>query len=203
MSDLRPIALRLFVAIELSESWRSQLAALSSDARSLGLNDYRWVSPELLHITLLFLGTQPSSLLPDIRAALEAAASMTPPFTLRLGGLGGPAGRLTRGLWVVVEDEARLGTLRARLERRLERSGIAFDQKALRPHVTLARARRSGRETPAPTPCLNGALRHAEPQAVEQIALVRSDLGHDGPRYTVLARASLAGVGARRGCSTL
>jgi len=203
VSNDRLSALRLFVAIELSDAWRTHLAALRLDSRSPGPDRYRWVSPELLHITLLFLGAQPSPLLPAIHAAVEAAAAMTAPFTLRLGGLGGFGGRRARVLWVAVEDGSGLGRIRARLGEQLDRLGLAYDRKPLRPHVTLARARGPGCGIPAPVACPGDALSRPEPQAVEHIALVRSDLGHKEPRYTVLARALLVGGAARTECGTL
>ena len=197
MSDDGSGPLRLFVAIELSDSWRTHLAALRSESWSAGSERYRWVSPELLHVTLLFLGAQPSPLLPEIRAAMEAAAAMAAPFTLRLGGVGSFGGRRGHVLWVAIEDGSGLRRIRTRLDEQLDRLGLAYDRKPLRPHVTLARARGSGRGIPAPLAYPDDALSRPGPQAVEHIALVRSHLGHTGPRYTVLARAPLAGGATR------
>ena len=59
----------------------------------------RWVRPELMHLTLLFLfGDQPPDALAAIDAALASSAADTAPF--RLGP--GPLGQFARGSQVAV-----------------------------------------------------------------------------------------------------
>ena len=51
--------LRLFVAVELPDAWRAYLAARMAELERLAPGYARWVAPELLHLTVLFLGEQP------------------------------------------------------------------------------------------------------------------------------------------------
>ena len=47
--------IRAFIAVELPDTLRQELAALQSELRSAGA-DVGWVKPENLHLTLKFLG---------------------------------------------------------------------------------------------------------------------------------------------------
>src|SRR5436309_4511044 len=101
----QPKRLRLFVAVELPDEWRT---ALSREARALesavpGFG--RWVDPALMHVTLVFLGSQDLSLQPAIERAIALAAGESAPFRLRLKEPGSFGGRRSlRVVWVGVED---------------------------------------------------------------------------------------------------
>lgn len=194
-----PANLRLFVAIELSAEWRdwlgrvaTQLRAAPGDPHQLRPTPgdaYRWVRPELLHLTVCFLGAQPAEHLPAIVRAVDAGAASGPPFHLHLGRPGGFGGRHPRVIWIGVEDPSgALPRLRAHLDTALDREEIPFDRKPLVPHITLARLRSSGAPvrglptTPSQVPA---------PLPVRQLLLACSHLTLEGPRYEPLHRVGL------------
>ena len=186
-------ALRLFVALELSEEWRRSLESLIARMRQAAPDSYRWVKPQLLHLTLLFLGWQRPHKLPAISEAVEKVAAERPRFRLELGEPGSFGGRRPRVLWVATVDRASaLSPLRARLETEMAARGIVYDPKPLVPHITLARA--AG--TPgSPAFALAGIAKpDAGPLSVDHIALLRSELRRDAPRYTAILRAPMAGA---------
>ena len=166
--------LRLFVAIELSDAWRRSLNNIAAGLRASSGDAYRWVRPDLLHLTLVFLGWQPAGALTKIEEAIDAAAGGRPAFSLVQGQVGGFGGRRVRVIWVAANDPAgALQPLRAALERELD----ARETAASRPATPF------GPQA--------GGRRRAPPLTVRDIVLMRSELGRGGPRYTVLARASL------------
>jgi RNA 2',3'-cyclic 3'-phosphodiesterase len=183
--------LRLFVAVELPPAWREYLAARAQQLERLAPGYARWVAPELLHLTLLFLGEQPTDRLPAIEAATASAAASSRAFTLPLGRLGHFGGAVPRVLWVEATAQGdHLVRLHAALCEQLTARSIAYGAKPLVAHLTLGRARRDA--TPAAGRALTqrlGTLTVPAPPApyrVETITLMRSELSARGPRYTAV-----------------
>jgi RNA 2',3'-cyclic 3'-phosphodiesterase len=179
--------MRLFFAIELPARIRSALGAL----RARAADDYRWVDPELMHLTLAFLGEQPPERLPELEAVGAAAAGGARPFRLALGATGSFGGRRApRVLWVGLGgDLEALAGLQAALAAGLRRGAFPVEDRPFAPHVTLARRR----ESAGPGP-LVGWPPHPPPPtpfAVDALSLMHSRLGRGGPRYTPLRRFPL------------
>jgi RNA 2',3'-cyclic 3'-phosphodiesterase len=181
--------LRLFVAIEVPEEWQRELTRVQRAQDRVSPGYFRWVQPQQMHLTLLFLGNQPAAAVAPITEVLTSVAAGSVSFELALGRVGsfGPA-RAPRVLWVeVVESAGCLSRLRAAAERQLYASGVAFDDRPLRPHITLGRAR----------PSQAGAYRaagtsvRAEPLLVRRLVLFQSRLSPSGPEYTALATPQL------------
>ncbi len=207
----RTSELRLFVAIELSPELRTAVedaarrlrAAVTERLKAGGASGtpLKWVAVDNLHITLKFLGETPRHVLPDIEAAVAAAAAAARPLTLRVGGSGGfPTSGKPHVLWLGAELEpAPLKPLRRALDDELAHLGFARETRPFSAHLTVARVR----ETAPPDDVRligEGLQRHRVgdlgEQQVDAIALIRSELFPSGPRYTPLARFAL-GTGAR------
>ena len=194
-------SLRLFVSVELSEAWRRAAADVAQALRATHERDYRWVRPELYHVTLVFLGEQPRERLGEIEDAMRAAARGLPPLDLELGGLSGFGVDVPRALILAVADPSGgLQALRRRLDQELSERRVPYDRKALKPHLTLGRARvqRGGgpRQRPArgqTGPTLSVPRPDVGPLRVTEIALVKSDLLPGGPNYEALIRVPLGG----------
>lgn len=129
MSDTR----RLFFALWPDGPVRRQLdtvARLYRPAKS------RAIPRNNLHATLIFLGSMPETLLPDI---VQAGASIQPrAFTLTMKQL--QVWRKPQVLCLCPESvPAALQQLHDELAAALHRHEIPFDERSYRPHVTLAR----------------------------------------------------------------
>lgn len=181
---------RLFVGVELDEPWTDLLADTAEQLKPALERRVRWVRPELYHVTLVFLGDQPSDRVPDIDDALTAAASSIQPFSLRPVGLQ-LLGAHERGAIVAGVDDptGRLQKLRAAVDAELRRRGIHFDAKPLVPHITLGRPRNNAGRLSAPPTDLSAS----PPLRVQEIALIKSDLLPTGPRYQPIYEARLSG----------
>lgn len=185
-------SLRLFFAVELPADVQHALGRLRPSSAASAA-DYRWVNPDLLHVTLAFLGQQPRETLPRLSALATAAAAASQPGRLRLGDPGsfGPP-RAPRVLWVgLAGDLEPLLALQSRLADALRTTGFALEDRPFQPHITLARRREgtaSGRPPPWPpasgVPGLNVPLRH--------LTLFQSRLSQSGPAYIALERFPLA-----------
>lgn len=194
--------MRVFVAIELPEDLRLALSKLQT-IFGAPAEAAKWVGPDLLHITMRFLGQISEEQLRSVEAAAGAAGVSTGPFTLETGLPGAfPNERNPRVLWVGLEGERGLESLRNLhdvLEADLVQRGFNGEDKRFSPHITVARVReRAGSEARR---ALGQALADVRSRPigasrtfpVENLTIMRSDLGPGGPRYTPLSGISLSG----------
>jgi 2'-5' RNA ligase len=152
--------------------------------------DYRWVDPTLLHVTIAFLGEQPSEGVDLLERAARQACSASQPGVLRLGSTGHfGSSRAPRVLWVdLAGDVAALAALQANLTRELKTHQFPTEDRAYRPHITLARRRESAQGgPPAGWP---PEIEHVRfPMA--RLTLMHSRLSPRGPTYTPLFHAPI------------
>jgi len=130
--------MRLFVALDFPDAVRHAVRDLIARLRPL-CKSARWVRPEGMHITLKFIGHVPAEKLDPIRAALASVQSSAP-VEIRFRGMGFfPNERRPRVAWCGMEASPNLAQLAADIERGLEPLGIAREERAFVPHLTLAR----------------------------------------------------------------
>ena len=189
--------MRLFVAIDPPTAQRQQVAALIAEARGLA-PEARWQRPESLHLTLVFLGHRPEEQVPAIEAVLAPVAARHQPLQLAIGSAGsfGSPSR-PRILLLRIEGAVEaLATLQRDVSLALEPLGHEPEERAFRPHLTLARSRqmRGDRALAAAREAI-GAGPGGSFEAGE-ILLYQSELSPSGSTYTPLARLPL-GSGAR------
>jgi RNA 2',3'-cyclic 3'-phosphodiesterase len=187
---------RLFVAIELPETW---LRALGAAQRALAdvfetprTPRLRWVRPHGIHLTLKFLGNVPIQRVDELRRLLSEAVPEAPGLTLSLGEPGfftGP-GNLVRVLWVGVRgDLLGLEKLAFAVDAACSRLGVPKERRRFAPHLTLARVPDG---TSLDAQQMRDAMARIEtlkcpPLTVVRVSLMRSHLGPGGARYERIA----------------
>lgn len=183
--------MRLFVAVEIPAGVRDDLASLLKDFRILSsqLADKRprWMRPENLHVTLKFIGEADSAKIEGIRGALSKVRS-DGPVDLQFRGLGFfPNETHPRVLWAGMNASANLPFLAGDIDRALETQGIAREQRAFAPHLTLARFEPPGvHEKLRAAIQKNGEREYGSFQA-QAFHLIESKLKPSGAEYTSLA----------------
>jgi len=191
MSD----SIRSFIAIKIPglDPLRRVLKDLSEMGRAL-----KAVDPNNLHVTLKFLGETDVDLVPEILKLVVEEATALAPCELTIAGLGVfPHAQRPSVVWAGLEGAETLSALAADLEAGLELLGFAKESRPFVPHLTLARVKAK------PPESLGGLLsRHAKTPfgtaRIEQVELIRSELGPDGSRYTVLGSAKFGAATDRR-----
>ena len=192
--------MRLFVAVDLPDAVRQSAAGAAERlreqlARARSRSRITWVSPSVLHLTLVFLGEvdEPSG----VRVVERMRAPLPlPPFALGLGGAGmfPPAGR-PRVLWLAVTDGTEaLQAVRSAIEARLDGIPYRHDDCPFSPHLTLGRFRDGG--TPDERRAVTEAAIHSAGRGlVDHVTLYQSRLSAHGPEHTALAESRLAPEG--------
>lgn len=134
---------RAFVAIELDTTSAGSIAKWIQTLKSK-VSDVRWSRPDQLHLTLKFLGDVDNRELPQMCDAMRDACQGIEDFSLELSGLGAfPKNKPPRVVWVSATDpQGALGQLAQRLDERFAALGIAKDNRAFTPHLTLGRVNR-------------------------------------------------------------
>ncbi|GHB51037.1 RNA 2',3'-cyclic phosphodiesterase [Streptomyces cirratus] len=130
---------RVFIALAPPDDAKEELARELRPAYE-AYPRMRWNRIEDWHITLAFLGELPAPAVPLLRPPLAELAAASRPVELALRGGGHFDERV---LWSGVEGDLEgLHRLTAEVRRVVRECGIAFEDRPLRPHLTLARARR-------------------------------------------------------------
>ena len=129
--------MRLFVALDIDDSIRERILRFVEGVQGFA-PDARWVKPESLHVTLKFIGEQPESRVDQVKSALQAVQTNT--TRIEFHGYGFfPTAKAARVFWIGMEAGPELASLAAAIDKKLAPLGIASEDRAFSPHLTLAR----------------------------------------------------------------
>jgi 2'-5' RNA ligase len=185
--------IRTFVAVDLGKTIRDRIVALQENLAQAG-TEVKWVEPENLHVTLLFLGEVDERALPPVCRVVAECAGQHAPFPLSIETAGSfPNLRRPRILWVGAgEGTQPLCALHDALEPPLLDLGCyRREERQYTPHITLGRVR-----SDRPTADLSTALARKAGWkggeiTVRELLVMSSELTPKGPNYTVLSRGKL------------
>lgn len=183
--------LRLFIAVELSEQQKQELAKLQNKV-SQYLDGVRWVKHDAMHLTLKFLGDTEEGRTGQIRETMELALKQHEPFLLSFGGSGVfPNSKKARVLWVGLEEgEKEIKLLAEDLEISLSNDGFQKERRAFHPHLTTGRLRNPPPQTKIQRYLDNESSFSSSPVEVKEAVLIQSKLLQYGPEYSILHRKS-------------
>jgi 2'-5' RNA ligase len=188
--------IRSFIAIELPREVKLTLARLENRLKSGSKAPVKWVDPDIIHLTLKFLGNIDAGIAGRITTALEEACRGMHPFTLGLSGLGVfPNPRRVQVVWIGLSGEVeRLGQLQKRIDSSLAPLGFKAETRPFTPHLTLARVR--DQATPDERQNLGQIVTGTTLEGggsfnADAVHLMRSQLTSEGPVYTRLSSVIL------------
>jgi 2'-5' RNA ligase len=185
--------IRTFLAIDLGKAIRDRCVALQEVLANSGA-EVKWVEPENIHVTLLFLGEVNERDIHDICLACTDCCKEADAFRMNVERVGCfPNPRRPRVVWAGVgEGTQELVRLHDALERPLLELGCyRREDRPYTPHITLGRVKAD-----QPGDCLATAIiRQADWQGgsidVREVHVLSSQLTPSGPVYAVLSRAKL------------
>ena len=185
---------RTFVAFAIPDVQRTRLGRLQG-LIAPEIPNARWVSPEMFHVTLAFLGDVPDVELNVVCRAVAEASKGFKPFTLNLQSLGAfPDPERPRVAWVGVTGPGldALGRLRRSIIEAVARVGYPPEDDRFMPHLTLGYIKsKKGLDLD-----LNPLVAHyrswsAGNFSVNAIVTYSSTITPEGPAYMALANAPL------------
>lgn len=184
--------MRLFIAINLPDAEKPRLTHALQAVAALDL-PARWVESDSLHITLKFLGEVPQARLPAVASALAGAAADAAAFDVALSGFGAfPSLSRPSILWVGVQAGPAMAELHRHIEGAYAPLGFPPDERAFRPHITVARVRKDGRiRDRRAMDRMQADFDYKTEFRATSVDLMHSRLGASRPRYEVLERMEM------------
>lgn len=186
---------RIFCAVELPDVVRARLEDhISRLRKEVPDAAASWSRVENIHLTLKFFGNVEVKRIQRISEAAERVVKEFPAFQIGVGGTGVfPRASRPQVLWIGVNDPSRqLSALQEKFENECASEGFEKENRAYRPHLTIARLRR-------PEGARNLADAHLQMQfepidvELKELVVFRSELSPKGSRYTVISAADFRG----------
>lgn len=129
--------MRLFIALDIDQKIRERIARFVEGVQGFA-PDARWVKSESLHVTLKFIGEQPESAGEQIKGTLATIRGESARVDFRGYGFF-PTAKSPRVFWIGMEAGPALAALAAAIDEAMAPLGIAKEERAFSPHLTLAR----------------------------------------------------------------
>ena len=190
---------RLFVAVDLSDEVREDVATAARDlaeriASTPSAGSVRWVPPENLHLTLRFLGYVDEGRAPAVGSVLTEPLE-TAGFQASISGAGAfPPGGPPRVVWLAAsEGGVQLTALHNEIEARLQPLGFKAETRRYTAHLTLGRVKAY---SPGGGALFRRVLATTHVATsrwlVDHVTLYESKLSPKGPTYHPVVRTRLA-----------
>ena len=187
--------IRSFLAFELPQDIKTVVTRVAGEIRKSAL-DVRWVRPESIHLTMVFMGGVPSEQIPSIGEAVGAVCAIHGSFKISLKPMGCfPNSRNPRVVWLGIDgDMERMSRFRDELQAALLPYGIKEEERAFRPHLTLGRFKKPAKRQPELEQMLATYGDLSSPSCtLNELILFRSELKPGGAVYTKMSSWPLSG----------
>lgn len=180
--------MRAFISLELPETIKKEIGETQQKLKETGLQA-RWVKPEIVHLTLVFLGSITPDKVPIIEQVLAKVSRQIKPIKLKLHQLGCfPNSAKAKIIFIKLSGELeKLNALAIKIRKQLKKENIWFDTKPFNAHLTLARVKKQAN--------LIEVIRKTKIKKTKFIAnevtLTKSQLTNLGPIYHQIKRITL------------
>jgi RNA 2',3'-cyclic 3'-phosphodiesterase len=181
---------RVFSAVELSADVRARLqehiARLRKEVPDAAAS---WSRVENIHLTLKFFGNVALDHIPKISAAAARTIELFSKFQIDIGNTGVfPRPSRAQVLWIGVNDPSgKLTTLQKSFDDECAAEGFPKEDRAYRPHLTIARIRKPEGARHLAETHLNTNFPLIE-VPLHELIVFRSELSSKGSKYTAISR---------------
>jgi len=170
---------RVFIGIPLDQRCQRCINQLLRPLKNSG-RGIRWVPEINRHMTLAFLGDKPAAEIENLLNGFDEAYRHAASFQFGLSTLARFPNARGRIIALLDEPSKPLGELYRLTLGLLQAGHVKFDRRAFRPHVTLARIRKTGQLDTAFAQQTNVRL------DIDRLRFYQSTLTESGPVYTPL-----------------
>jgi 2'-5' RNA ligase len=184
---------RVFCAVELPVEVRARLEDHVSRLRKEVLDAAAsWSRVENIHLTLKFFGDVEVKRIPRISEAAARAVKGFSTFQIGVGGTGVfPRASRAQVLWIGISDPSgQLTALQEKLENECAAEGFPKEDRAYRPHLTIARLRKPEGARQLADTHLQMKFERIDVE-LKELVVFRSELSPKGSKYTVISAADL------------
>ena len=184
---------RVFCAVELPDDVRARLqehiARLRKEVPDAAAS---WSRVENIHLTLKFFGNVALDRIPKISAAATRTTEQFSKFEIDVGNTGVfPRPSRAQVLWIGVNDPTgKLAALQKRLEDQCAAEGFEKEDRAYKPHLTIARLRKPEGARQLADTHLNMNFPLIE-VSLHELVVFRSELSSKGSKYTSISHHPL------------
>ena len=179
---------RVFIAINLPQNVKDSLARDIDVLKNKDTDGVvNWVDPDLLHLTLNFLGNIDEPRIGAVNGVLSIIVPQYQSFALETDGLGTfPEVGDPRVIFVKVPDIAGMcPKIQQGLGEGLTKNGFVLTDRPFRAHVTIGRVR-DGHTFQLPQVIFNRQIFN-----VASLDIMASELTPNGPKYTLIEKFHL------------
>lgn len=184
--------MRTFIAVDIPEDVKQRVGEYIESIRRDYDNSIKWVSPDILHFTIKFLGEIRESELEVVKDCVSRAASAIGPFEIGLDGIGFfPSDNKPRVVWIGADEGAdNLLEIYQELETCLEEHGYDRDAKPFSPHLTIGRVKKQGNIR------IPDRIQDFGPEefVATGLSIFKSTLTPRGPEYEMLYEKQFTGA---------
>ena len=174
--------MRTFVALDLPETIKKDVAGVINNFRSYCPFDVNWVPQENLHITFQFIGEKKEEDIPEIAEFFETSFSELSALLFTNPKLEILPGKDPKIIWISLENNNNLiKKILKKLKSKLRQMGYKIDSRRLRFHITLGRIKKRLPENMVEQ-ILTTEL-NVDSFMVSKAILYKSLLRPHGPRY--------------------
>jgi len=187
--------MRVFIAVDINDEIKKAIGDVQRQLQSRVKSSQRsvkWVRPDVMHLTLKFLGEVDDGAITDVCKAVENTAGRHKKFDLDVETLGCFGGRSARVVWVGCgAGGEQLVRLAEDLDDKLGLIGFAKETRRFTGHLTLCRIKnvRDGYELASAVDSFGPFS--AGTVSIEAVTIYQSELTRSGPVYTALASYKL------------
>lgn len=181
---------RTFCAFELPKELQSRISSHIQKVRELVPEvSASWSRPENIHLTVKFFGNVEPQRVARISAAAARVMQSCAPFQIAAGTLGVfPRPSRAQVLWIGVNDPSgKLSALQQQFEAECAREGFLKEDRAFKPHLTIARIRKPHHASRLAEAHLSVEF-SSVPLILTELVVFRSELSPNGSKYTPLSR---------------
>lgn len=190
-----PRIIRTFVAVEIpletKDRARRVIAALDTTPAKV-----KWVEPQNLHWTLKFLGDVDILETPAVCEAVRKAVEPLAAFDVEAWGVGAfPDAHHPRTVWLGMRrGNEQMVELHDAVEFELAKLGYRSENRRYRPHLTIGRVRQSPEGIEELAELIEAHTDYdAAVSLVDEVVVLSSEFGREGPTYDALCHAELRG----------
>ncbi len=180
----------------MSDDIRKALAQVESHLKYAGA-DVKWVKPEIVHLTLKFLGEIDEKKSAEVCAAMDSITRTVKSFELSVKNIGAfPKIEHPRVVWVGLDKgSAEIAALASQIDEALAHIGFNKESRPFSPHLTIGRVRSSLNKDKLKEKMVSATasidISSVPPHQVSSIVLFQSTLTPQGSIYTKIHESRL------------